>query len=398
MFKPLEGIKVIDCSLAGSGPACTKLLVEYGAEDIWVEPLHGASTRLVHKFDFYTTGKRALAINLKTEAGQEVMQRLVEHADVFITNYRPKALERLHLDADTLCTLNPRLIYGSITGYGPSGPDADKPGYDTIAFWSKGGLLQDIAERGTLVVPPISIGDITTGTNLASGILAALLNRERTGQGCRVSTSLYANAIYLNHDAEVEVQYGELYPKSRKEPRRALSNTYRCKDNRWLTITIIPDFAKYFPRLLKAVGREDLIGDPRWKCAEDTMHDHAPELVRILDEAFGRMTRAEALKALEAEDVPVCPVQSTADTLRDPQAVENGYYLPLEATVPPRAGQEKILVPATPVRFSLQEPDERPAGRGPKLGEHSAEILKEYGFSEAEIGKMLEQNVVFQNA
>lgn len=230
MYQPLKGITVIDLTLAGSGPSCTKLLSEFGANVIWVEAPSGTSTRAVHKFDFYTTGKRAVALNLKTPEGKEVLTRMLKTADVFVSNYRPKGLAHLGLSYEDVKAVKPDIIYATLTGFGEEGPEANNAGYDPVAFWAKGGMLRDIAEKGSLVVPPIAVGDITAGMGLFGGICAALYGRQQTGEGCHVFTSLLAQAVYLDHDALIETQYGEEYPKTRLQPRRAMLNTYRCSD------------------------------------------------------------------------------------------------------------------------------------------------------------------------
>ena len=438
MFRPLEGVKVVDLTLAGSGPSCTKLLCECGAEVIWVESLKGTSTRSVHKFDFYCTGKREISINLKTPEGKKLITRLLETANVFVSNYRPKGLKNLGLTYEDVKAINPSIIYATLTGFGEAGTQANDAGYDPVAFWAKGGMLQDVAERGSLCVPPVAMGDITTGVSLFGGICAALYKQKATGEGCHVFNSLLGQAMYMNHDALIETQYGEPYPKTRLEPRRALLNTYRCNDGKWITITITDQFEKYFNPLMQVIDREDLIGDPRWQCLEDTMYEHAPELVQILDEGFSRLTQMQAIEALRAIDMPVAPVQGTADALHDPQVRANRYIYRLRATVPPTkqerensyrlypvieamahkhmqrlereqqaSGQKEptgetieertareILVPCAPFKFnevgSGVEPD-RPMG--PRIGENTCEILREYGFSEEEISDILERGI-----
>ena len=399
MRKPLQGIKVIDVCLAGAGPSATKLLAEYGADVIWVEPLTGTSTRSVHKFDFYTTGKRSLSIDLKTPQGHEVITRLIQTADVFVSNYRTKGLRRLGLTYEALSEVNPRLIYATITGYGETGPRKDAPGYDTVAFWGQSGMMRDIAERGTLVVPPMAVGDIATGQALAGGICAALYQRERTGKGDRVFSSLLAEAIYLNHDALVEIQYGQQYPKTRKTPTRAMLNTYPCRDGKWIAIAAPgpADFDRYFWKIMHIVGRDDLIGDPRWRCQADTMYDRATEIVSIWDEGFSQMTQDEALQALRAIDMPVSPVQGTEDALTDPQVLENKYIYRLEATVPPGPEQPDIWVPANPLKFTDSSSGVTGQTRGPRLGEHSVEVLQEYGYSEEEIDVLIRQGILHQD-
>ena len=141
MIKTLEGLKVLEFTLAAAGPTCTKQLVEWGADSIIVEPLTGATNRFAapHLFDFYTSGKKSIALNLKSEEGQEIMRRLIKEADVFVANYRPKALKNLHLTYEEMKEINPRIIHATLTGYGEEGPAAVLPGHDTVSFWARGG-------------------------------------------------------------------------------------------------------------------------------------------------------------------------------------------------------------------------------------------------------------------
>ena len=390
MFKPLEKIKVVDICVAGAGPSCTKLLAEYGADVIWVEPLCGTSTRNVFKFDFYTTGKRSIAINLKSEEGQEFIRRVLSTADVFVSNYRPKALRHLGLEYEILHSLNPRLIYATLTGFGEEGPEADEPGYDPVAFWSKGGMLLDFAEKGSLLVPPYAVGDIITGQALAGGILAALLDREKTGTGERVFTSLMAEAAYANHDAIVETQFGEIYPKSRLAPRRALLNTYRCKDGKWITISIPNDFDRYFEPLMRVLELQGLIDNPRWATAEDTIGDNAPAFVKILDGAFAKLTQEEALRRLHAIDVPCAKVLGTAEFMHDEQALANNCFYEI-----PTLDGNTLTIPANPVKFGTKHSG-KPEKCGPHLGEHTKEILQEYGYQDTEIHTLLNNGLALQ--
>ncbi len=391
MYQPLKGVKVLDFCLAGSGPSATKLLCEFGAEVIWVEPLTGSSTRDVHKYDFYTTGKRAIALNLKTEKGMEAMRRLIAGTDVFVTNYRPKAVKKLGLDYETLKKDRPDLIYAVLTGFGTEGEEANDAGYDPVAYWAKGGMLVDIAEKGTLVVPPIAVGDISTGGLLFGGIAAALYGKEKTGEGCQVMCSLLSTAIYINHDAIVEVQYGEKYPKSRLEPRRPLNNTYQCSDGKWFVLSLFNQFDRYFNRFLtEVIDRPDLVG--KYSSYEDTMKEHSREFTAILDEAFSKMTRDEAIRRLKSIDAPVNIVQTTEEVMKDPQALANKYLYKIKATVPPADSTDgEIVVPASPIKFNNVDSGTERHERGPKIGEHTIEILKEYGYADEDIQQMLNE-------
>lgn len=171
-------------------------------------------------------------------------------------------------------------------------------------------------------------------------------------------------------------------------------NTYQCSDGKWITMTIADKFDKYWNPLLKAIGREDLVGDPRWQKIGDTMYEGAPEVVRIFDEAFAKMTQAEAIAALNAIDAPVCPVQSTEDLLTDEQVLANKYIYKLEASDPPTGARDPMIyVPASPIKFNNVDSGVIGRERGPRLGEHSAEVLKEYGYSDEEIQDMIDRKI-----
>lgn len=386
MFQPLKGIKVVELTLAGAGPAAGRILTSYGAESIWVEPLSGNSTRTIHENNLYSAGKSSLTLNLKSEKGIEIMYKLLKDADVFLTNYRYRSVERLGLGYEKLHELNPRLVYGCLTGWGLNGPLAAAPGFDTVCFWARGGGLIDFAEKDSLLVPPVAVGDIATAEAMVMGICAALYSAKVTGEGCRVDTSILEQAVWLNHDALIEVQYGEKYPKSRKSPRRAFLNTYQCKDGKWVVISSTY-FDRHFEGIMRAIGREDLIGDPRWTCIEDTMYKRAPEMVEILDEGFAKMTQDEAVAALQAIDLAVERVQQTADVLKDPQVLENQYLIPWKD----KEDGREYLMPAAPCQFNGTALTE--LGDVPKLGGQSTAILKELGYDDDAISALLAEHV-----
>lgn len=388
MLKPLQGIKVVDFTLAGSGPSGTMILAELGADVIWVEPLEGNSCRSIHELSYYCAGKRSITLNLKSPEGLEAMYRLLKDADVFATNYRYKSVKKLGIGYEKVKELNPRIVYASMTGWGVEGPKAEAPGFDTVCFWARGGLLQDIAEKGTLVVPPVAIADIFTGEAMAFAIMTGLFNREKTGEGCELNMSILQQAIFGNHDAIIETQYGEKYPKSRLSPRRALLNTYQCSDGKWFVL-LTTYFEKHFNKILEIIGREDLIGDPRWQRIEDTMYDRAPEFVNILDEGFRKMTRDEVLAKLTAADIACEAIQTTTDLFNDPQVLANGYLRPWTN---PRNGKEYLYPTMMPFQFN-EDVSAPPIGKAPMLGENSVEILKEYGYSDEEIQKLLDNGV-----
>ena len=393
MEKTLEGIRVIDFTGFAAGPSCAKFLREWGAEDIILEPVGGSTMRTAapHLVDFYGGyGKKSIALDLKTPEGKEAAYRLIKTADVFIHNYRTKAINKLGLDYETLSALNPRLIWAQLNGYGDQGPDKDLPGYDTVSFWARGGMLGDIAEKGTVCVPPISVGDVATGQGLAGAVCAALYHREKTGKGMKLYTSLLAEAMYLHHNAIIESQYGSIdFPQSRKEPWRATLNTYQCKDGKWVSIGCGGSPAKHaveFPKMMRALDREDIAVDPRFIPYEGTMYENAPVLVKILEDTFAQFDRDEAVRRVRGVDVAIERVQTGLDLVTDPQAVDNQYITQVTAS-----DGKQIGIPNAPIKFG----DDTPAEYTPiaPMGVYTSELLKEVGYSDSEIQAMADKKI-----
>ena len=299
MLKTLEGVKVVEFSLGAAGPVAGKILSEYGAEVYLLEPVQGTTTRwMSNYYDFWATGKKSIPVNLKDEKGREAVHKLIASADVFVTNYRTKALEKLGVDYATLKEINPRLIYALMTGWGEKGPQKDEAGYDITCFLAKSGIMRDFAEKGTIVITPQGFGDTAAGQAMSGNIAAALYYREKSGEGCKISLSLTGEGIFLNGYQSVNAQFGEVFQKTRTAPKEALANTYQCSDGEWI-VFFDNQFDRHFNKLMAAVGRPDLQNDPRWTKIEDTKAEKAPELVKILDEAFAKMTADEAVAAFK---------------------------------------------------------------------------------------------------
>lgn len=386
MIKTLEGIKVVDLTLAAAGPTCTKLLAEYGAEVWLVEPVKGVSNRPTVQFDYMNANKKSIPLNLKTEEGQKIIHQLLAKADVFVSNYRVKGLVKMGLDYESLKEKYPKLIYASLTGYGEKGPMKDDPGFDTTAFWGMAGLMNDLQEKqGPPLIAPSGIGDIISGAFLALGVSSALVYRDKTGKGMKVSTSLLQAGLYANFSQMFFNQYGVEFPKSRLTPNRALMNTYPCKDGYFMLTTL--NWEKDFWKLMHAIGRDDLVGDPRWTCLKDTEGEKAPELRAILDEAFSKMTLAEAKERLHAADMAFGEITGSKEAMTNPQVLANQYVF--KYTKPD--GKE-VTAPVSPVRFG--EDDTAPEFHaGPILGHDTAAILKELGYTDAEITDLAERKI-----
>ena len=391
MFQALDDVKIVELSTATAGPAATKLLIEYGANCIVVEPKGGIPNRnLPPHFDFSFTHKKSIIIDLKTEKGKEIMYHLLDSADVFMSNYRTKALKKLGFDYETLHARYPKLVCAYLTGYGEFGEMKDDPGFDNTAFWGRAGLLHDMIEKSTnsLPVSPSAVGDITAGAMLAMGILAALRNRDRKGEGMKVTTSLLEVGLYLNHSQMIFNQLGVEYPKSRLTPNRAMSNTYPAKDGYFYLITL--NFDKDFNKLLTSIGRGDLVGDPRWTCMEDTQGEGAQELRKILDEAFCKFTMAELREIFKKNDMAFGEFRSCTDELHDPQAEANGYLSKIRY----QDGRE-IIIPNSPVQFNNELAMEvTPAD---EAGADTEDILEAAGYSKEEIRQFLEEDCVRTN-
>jgi len=282
---------------------------------------------------------------------------------------RPGALERLELGPDHVCARHPRLVYGAITGYGFDGADRDRAGYDIGAFWARSGLAHTMVPPGDM--PPglrSGMGDHQTGMTLVAGVMAKLLERERTGRGGLVSTSLLRTGMYsIAWDYGIQLRFDRREStKSRDRSRAPLINSYRAADDRifWL---ICLEADRHWPKVLAAIDRPDLADDPRYADAVARMN-HSADLIAEFDAAFATRPLAEWAARFDEHDVWWAPVQSIVDVVADPQA-QSGF---VEMT--PRDGDEPFRAVATPVDFDGHEV--RP-GPVPSLGEHTAEVIAE---------------------
>jgi len=408
MFKPLEGIKVIDLTYFIAGPGAGRILADWGADVIKVEPSFGDPGRLTGAtmsaptrkdcnpfYTAYNCNKRGMSINLKSPVGIEILDKLLADADVFLTSYRTGALKRLGLDYESLHARHPHIVWAQINGFGDFGPAKDNAGFDTVAFWARSGAMIDVTERDTSPVNPlIGFGDATTSCTLAGGISAALYQKLKTGKGCKVMISLFAQAIWTQSAGMVSVQYGDEYPKTRKAPGSPVMNTYQSSDGVWFYMSILePD--RYNNALFKELGLDELIGNTDF-CTAVGSKAHTRELAAILSEAFAKFTFEEIRAMFARADIAYDKVQHMAEVINDPQALENKYIVPV-------ANRDGSITkqPASPIRFCLEEPkcieDIEPTFdfQCPIVGEHSAVICKELGYSDEEIEKFLADGTIF---
>ena len=408
MFKPLDGVKVIDLTYFVAGPGAARILADWGADVIKVEPSFGDPGRGTGAtmscptvkdcnpfYTAYNANKRGLSLNLKSDEGKAVLYKLLESADVFVSSYRTGALRRLGLDYASLSKKFPHLIWAQINGFGDFGPAKDNAGFDTVAFWARSGAMIDITEKDTSPVNPlIGFGDATTSCSLSGGICAALYQKAKTGKGCKVMVSLFAQAIWSESAGMVSTQYGDEYPKTRLNPGSPVMDTFKSADDKWFYMSILePD--RYNDALMKELGRNDLVGDPRY-CTAAAAKAHSSELVEILSAEFAKHTMDEIAAMFARADIAYDRVQHIKEVLDDPQALENMYIIPVEN----RDGTV-TKQPMTPIRFATTEParieDIAPTmeRQAPLVGEHSAEILKEHGYTDEDIQKLVDSKVVY---
>lgn len=401
VHKPLEGIKVVELVSFVAAPAAGRMLAEMGADVIRVESTAGDPWRFYGVncglpvadeenplFDLYNLGKRDIQLDTKTPEGKEILLRLLGEADVFITNNRLKSLVRAGLDYDSLKDRFPKLIYGLVTGYGQTGPDVDAPGYDGVAFFSRSGMLADMAEPGGYPASaPGCVGDGATGAALFGGICAALLNRERTGMGDFVETSLFGNAVWLCGTMSAFEQYGYHYPKKRSE-MGALYTFYKCKDGEWLHLAVT-QHDRYWKPLAEALNVPELAEDERFKNAALISRNRA-QLIPLLEQAFSQFDYDEIAARLRERDIVFDRMRHYRELAADPQAVANGF---VKEHI--YENGHSFMMAMLPVH--MRNMDETGTGRGPQMGEHTDEILKQYGYSEEAILRLKEAKAVKQH-
>lgn len=368
-----------------AGPSAGGLLADWGADVVKVEPPAGDPMRGLFNayagiqvegnppFELDNRGKRSVVLDLASDSGRTAMSRLLARADVFLSNLRPDALERLGLDHPTLLREHQRLVYASVTGYGLDGPERDRAAYDVGAFWARSGIAHMLVPKGE--IPPGirgGWGDHVTGMATVAGVLGALLQRERTGKGQLVATSLLRSGIWcVGWDIGIQLRFDRLQStRPRTRVMNPLVNCYRASDEGWFWLLGL-ESERHWPVLLGALGRSDWATDARFADAA-TRATNCEDLIALLDGEFATRTRDEWAKVFDAHDVWWAPVLSPSEVITDPAAAAAGAWV----QVPDGAGGSRRAV-ASPVSFGAN--DTSPKGPVPALGEHTAEVLAELG-------------------
>jgi crotonobetainyl-CoA:carnitine CoA-transferase CaiB-like acyl-CoA transferase len=398
MAGPLAGIRVVEAGVWVAGPAAAGILADWGADVIKIEspagdPLRGMSNParipdVNPPFELDNRGKRSVAINLAHPEGYQAARRLIDRADVFVTNLIPGAVERLRLTYDDLKDANPGLVYCRITGYGPDGPDRDRPSFDAAAYWSRSGIMASLEEPGHDPPNPRGgMGDHPTAVAAVAGICAALVARSRTGRGQVVDASLYRTGVYtMSWDLSMQLRVGTIVPQGgRRHVNNPLVNPYRAGDGRWFYLVNL-QADRYWPGFCRAIGREDLLADPRFADIR-TRRQHAEELVALLDGIFATRSRDEWGKAFDREGVIWAKVQTVEEVAADPQAVVAGALV----EVPDGRGGTMRMVNA-PAGFSNTRP--QPPGPPPELGQHTEAVLLDLGYTWDEIAALKERGAI----
>jgi len=405
----LEGVKIIETASGMAGPMAGRLLADWGADVVHVEhPVRGDMSRdarrilagrrilsgrsissdVNYSHENHNCSKRGMTLDLSREQGREIIHRMLKTADVLLSNFRPRELEKFQIDYETLSGLNPRLICANVTGYGMKGPDRDLPGYDFNAFWAKTGILR------VLLTPdmeppttPVALGDRVAALSFTCGILAALFARETTGMGQQVDTSLFNTGVFVNaSDVGAALVTGQDRQNvERRDLANVLLGSYKTKDGRWLRLAVNqPDL--YWSRVCRALGREDLEHDPRFEDFVDRMENHVA-LFEILEEAFLARPLDEWRVRLTEAGLPWAPVSTLPEVISDPQARANDFFAGYEH---PTHGHIEVV--ANPAHLSNTPASvQRPA---PEFGQHTEEVLLEYGYSWEDIAQFKEQGVI----
>ena len=394
-----EGVRVVEVATHVFVPSAAAVLSDFGAEVIKIEhPVTGDPYRSLHtatlgvdgravnvKVAHSNRGKRSVGLDIKHPDGRDLLLRLIERADVFVTNLRPRALRSARLDVADVRAVNPGIIYARGHGFGVRGNGADRAGYDASAYWARGGvgLALTPADMSDPVLQRPAFGDNQGAMNLAFGISAALFRKERTGEGSVVDVSLLATAMWsLAFDVLSARNPGYIgSAPARPSGWNPLTSTFRTKDGRHITFVLLePD--RYWRSFCEHIDRVDLIDDPRFSDAP-IRGANADALLDILHEVFAARTYAEWMPRLATFDGPWEPFQRAVELYDDEQVLANGYLGP--------AGDGSYELVAPPAQF-----DETPvrSQRAPEHGEHTEEVLLELGIGWDDIARLKEHKVI----
>lgn len=403
--RPLEGIKVLEMATFIAVPAVGRILADLGAEVVKIESAKGDNLRFTapnegrpsdpHEdinFDLENSGKKGIVVDLRTDKGREILFKLLDDTDVLLTNWRPQALARKNLTYDDLKGRYPSLVYASLTGYGEKGPDKDLPGFDYTAFFARSGWSGSLYQKGTVpsnLIP--AIGDHQGALALTVGVLAALFRAKMTGKGEKVTTNLLHTAVWVQSFQIQGAQYGSefggvSYPFDRRDNRLPYQPAVQTKDDRFLQV-MGPNFDIYYPLILKAIGREDVLSDPVLSDQKEMIRTgRVGEAYDIIQAGFKAKTAKEWEPILTELDIPFALCQTYDEVVNDEQAWANDVFCKVDY---PR-GEKAMVRP--PIDF--EETPLPPYEKAPLLGADTVAVLSDLGYTDEEIKSMVDDKTV----
>jgi crotonobetainyl-CoA:carnitine CoA-transferase CaiB-like acyl-CoA transferase len=396
---PLEGIRVVELGFWVAGPGAAAVMADWGAQVIKIEPPEGDPFRGMFlnaagldvpynpPFELDNRGKRSIGLNLQHGDGRAIATRLLKDADVFVTNVRQPALRKVGLTYEEVRRHNPRLVYCHLSGYGLVGDDSDRPAYDIGAFWARAGLAASLVPEGT--EPPQQrggMGDHSTALAAVGAVCAALVARQRTGEGQLVSTSLLRTGMYvLGWDLSIRLRYGKVAPPyTRSEIPNPMINSYKAADGRWFWLLGLQG-DRLWPDLVRAVDRPELLADARFRDMKGR-RENAAALVAILDAAFATRRFDEWTAIFDRENVWWAPVQTPDQVVDDPQVRAAGGII----AAPVVNGTGDVV--ASPADFSGTP--WQPTAPPPEFAQHTEEILLELGYDWDAIAEFKERGAI----
>ena len=397
---PLSGIRIVEYGVFHAGPGASAILGDLGAEVIKIETGQGDTERFWSvvggvditvpggesvMFEISNRNKKGLHLDIKTEKGREIFERLIKTADVFLTNLRQSTTRRLEIDYESVCRINPAIIHAGVSGYGEKGPAADLGAFDPMGQARSGMMYLHDDQNPSLM--HMAVLDQAAAITASHAILAALFARERHGVAQAVHTSLYSAGLWL--------MYCNLFAKSvlnkdtaftwKRHENSPLRNSFQCADGEWIIGVHHPE-EKYWELFCEITGQQDLLTDPRF-ADTPARRKHVAELIAIFDPVLATKTRDEWIDVFQKNGLMFTPVQHVGEVLDDPQALANAYVVEFD-----HPAHGRIKLPGYPARFSASEAGTRSAAPG--LGEHSREILLDLGYSEDDLVALRKQDVI----
>ena len=401
---PLSGVKVVELGTYVAVPSAARMLAEYGAEVIKVEPPNGDSWRVdcvsqqvtigdynAPLFAVQNSGKKFISLNTQTEAGREALFKLLAEADVFVTNVRMKSLQKVGLDYESLKDKFPKLVYYHFSGFGPVGPDAPRPGFDVAAFWARSGAMADWVTEGDFPIrSSTAFGDLACGSLILNGILMALINQRATGKGTYAHSSLMSSSLWYNSTGVIASQepYGKKYPEDPLRPGNPFFSPYRCQDGEWIFLAAIGNYEKNRGRIAELLGLSEVFADERAASLISLREtDYIAEVVTRMNEAFLTKTADEWCEICRQNDLVYEKLRHYREVATDPQALANNYLAEVEF----KSGN-KTRMPAAPITFpELGRLGTQNVGG---VGENTDEILAAVGYTPEQIAALRESKDV----